>query len=91
MYASITSWSGGLGSHGDVALGSPDDNGAVASMYAAAGGNLFGCRNCSLGWPTGNEIYATDAPADAMRIAWGEEGPQLEGWYPWYEGTLYFR
>ena len=88
---SITSWSGSLGSHGDVAFGSPNDNGAVASMYEAAGGILFGCQSCSLGWPTGNEIYTTDAPSYQMRIAWGEEGSQFEGWYPWYEGMLYFR
>lgn len=91
MRGSITSWSGGLGNHGDVAFGSPDDNGAVASMYEAAGGHIFGCQSCSLGWPSGTEIYTTDAPADRMRMAWGEEGSQLEGWYPWYEGTLYFR
>ena len=29
--------------------------------------------------------------APGLRIGWGEGGGQVEGWYPWYSGTLYVR
>lgn len=89
---SIVNWSAGLVSHGDVALGSPDDTGPVASMYpSTASGCFFSCRDCTVAWPQGQQVYETDMAADQMRIAWGEYGSQSEGWYPWYGGTVYLR
>ena len=89
---SIVSWSSGLTSHGDIALGSPDDSGPVASMYAGTSANcLFSCVNCQTSWPFGNQIYTVGSNADTLRIAWGEWGTQNEGWYPWYAGLLYLR
>lgn len=89
---SIVNWSSGLVSHGDIALGSPDDTGPVASMYpSTTSGCFFSCQDCTVAWPQGQQVYETNAPADQMRIAWGEYGSQSEGWYPWYEGSVFLR
>ncbi|MEC7985301.1 MAG: MopE-related protein, partial [Myxococcota bacterium] len=89
---SIVSWTGGYTNNGDIALGSPDDSGPVASMYAGTiSGCLFECVSCETDWPAGNQIYTVGSNADALRIAWGEEGSQSEGWYPWYSGLVYLR
>ena len=29
--------------------------------------------------------------ADAGLVGWGECGPQWEGWYPWWSGTIMLR
>ncbi|MEC7986894.1 MAG: MopE-related protein [Myxococcota bacterium] len=89
---SIVSWNGGLTSHGDIALGSPDDSGPVASMYSGTTSNcLFSCTSCETSWPFGNQIYTVGSNADTLRLAWGEWGTQDEGWYPWYSGLVYLR
>ena len=90
---SVVNWSNGLTGHGDIALGSPDDSGPAASMFSGstAPGCLFSCKDCSVAWPEGTQVYEPDTSADQMRIAWGEYGSQSEGWYPWYTGTLFFR
>ena len=76
---------------GDIAIGSPFDIGPVASMYEAAGmTRLFDCASCELLWPS-TQIYTTATASDQIRVAWGEQGAQSEGWYPWYEGTLFVR
>ena len=88
---SINTWNGGLTGHGDIAFGSPDENGPEASMYdTSSSGCLFSCTNCQQSWPAGTQQYSLPLSSE-MRIAWGEYGTQSEGWYPWYEGSIFFR
>ena len=89
---SIVSWNAGLTSHGDIAMGSPDDSGPVASMYGNTTATcLFSCNNCEQFWPAGTQIYAVGGVSNEFRIAWGEYGTQTEGWQPWYAGRVYMR
>ena len=93
----FTSWTIGMDPNqplvGDIALGSPLDVGPVASMYDASGtisGDYFDCVSCQRQWPS-SQIYTVGTTSDQVRVAWGEQGGQNEGWYPWYDGSLFVR
>gem|GEM_PF-1578653 len=93
-----TDWAQGYnaaacGAFGDVAFGSPDDPGPTTS-FAAHWGIRHSYTNLqTVGFPGGTTAYSVGAGASAtsFRVAWGENGGQWEGWYPWYEGTVFLR
>ncbi len=86
-----TSWDDAHGgtARGDIAFGSADEPGPVTS-YAAEGAN-FECTECEELFPTLDTPFMLGANSATLRIGWGEGGPQDEGWYPWWSGTIYLR
>ena len=78
------------GGTGDIGFGSGEAAGPVTS-YAATLGVTTSCEACTLAWPPGTQIYSVGATSTHFRIGWGEAGPEFEGWYPWYSGTIRLR
>ena len=78
------------GGTGDLSFGSPNESGPVTSFGKVLTAN-FECQSCDLVWPHATQVYTLPAEATAFRIGWGEAGPQLEGWYPWWSGTIRVR
>jgi len=79
------------GGTGDISFGSPDETGPVTS-FSKQLSSKFECYNCTLKWPTGSKAFkASKATKNGFRIGWGEGGPQHEGWYPWWSGTIKLR
>jgi hypothetical protein len=79
--------SGGVG---DVSFGSPDQTGPITS-YARELSKNTECHDCTIAWPAANRVFKLSQPSNAFRIGWGESGPQSEGWYPWWNGTIQLR
>jgi cysteine-rich repeat protein len=77
------------GCYGDVSFGDAGQNGPTTS-YAAENAN-FSCNNCETAWPGANAIYDIGADSSALRIGWGEGCGELEGWFPWWSGTVRVR
>ena len=79
------------GGTGDISFGSPDAAGPVTS-FGAQLTSSFDCYNCQLKWPPGSKAFKiAKATKNGFRIGWGEGGPQHEGWYPWWSGTIKLR
>ena len=92
-----TSWAQSLwsvayksGGTGDVSFGAVEDPGPVISYSKVLGQNLS-CFDCDTPWPGAMTIYQTGVESTAFRIGWGEAGPEYEGWYPWWAGTIRVR
>ncbi len=52
--------------------------------------NLFVRHSGGLENPTKSALFE-ERSYTAFRIGWGEGGPQDEGWYPWWSGTIRLR
>ena len=86
-----TDWSEGFASYyGDVSFGTPDDPGPVTS-FARELEQEIECSTCEVAWPSGPQTYELLFRSNRFRIGWGEQGPQLEGWYPWWSGRIFLR
>jgi hypothetical protein len=84
-------WSiGNSGSYGDVSFGDANASGPITS-YAAQISTNEQCQTCTHDWPPGTIVFDMGATATAFRIGWGEGGGESEGWYPWYQGTIFLR
>ncbi len=93
----ITNWTQTLwnpayiaGGSGDVSFGSAEEAGPVTSYSDTLPGNLS-CFDCETPWPGMMSIYQTGMESKAFRIGWGEGGPEAEGWFPWWSGTIRVR
>jgi len=78
------------GGVGDVSFGAANEAGPTTS-FGRTLADRFDCHDCVLGWPEGAQIYELEGEATQLRIGWGETGPQHEGWYPWWSGTIRVR
>jgi hypothetical protein len=78
------------GGTGDVSFGSAEEMGPVTS-YAATLNMNIDCPTCEVDWPGMMTIYQTGMPSTSFRVGWGEAGGQVEGWYPWWSGTIRVR
>ncbi len=84
-----TSWTkGNSNHHGDVAFGTTS---APVTSLCKVGQGRSSCTSCTYNWPQGTKIYNMGTTATAMRIGWGENGSQHEGYYPWWSGTIMIR
>ena len=90
-----TLWSQGFtkdcASTGDVSFGDAAMQGPVTSLSKVAADDENWNKSEAITWPAGTETYTVPNPATLFRIGWGESGAQSEGWYPWYQGTIYLR
>jgi hypothetical protein len=90
-----TLWSQGFtkdcASTGDVSFGDAAMEGPVTSLSKVAADDESWNKSEAITWPAGTEIYEVPTPSSLFRIGWGESGAQSEGWYPWYQGTIYLR
>lgn len=75
---------------GDVSFGSAADSGPTTS-YGATLSSRYECSSCTRAWPGGTSVYSLSSTSTQFRIGWGEAGPQREGWYPWWSGTIRLR
>jgi hypothetical protein len=83
-------WAGQSG-YGDIAFGCPLDPGPATS-FAIELPDSVECESCEVPWPADQQVYAVTSPeTTSFRISWGEAGKQAEGWYPWWQGLIYFR
>ena len=78
------------GGVGDISFGSAAADGPITSYAAELNANV-GCVECTVNWPAGAEVFELPESSDEFRIGWGEAGPQSEGWYPWWSGTIRVR
>jgi hypothetical protein len=81
----------GCGSFGEVSHGSPSDGGPSSTLSSHFGPHEAWAFGESFAWPGGTTAYSVGAAATEFRLAWGETGYQAEGWYPWFEGTIFLR
>ena len=83
-------WSTAIGNcYGDIGFGSADNAGPTVS-YASLG-YTGECQNCTISWPGGSNVYDVGLLSQTFRMGWGEACGQLEGWYPWWAGTIRVR
>ena len=83
------SWTKGNSSnHGDVAFGSTT---APITSLCKEGFTRLSCTSCTIAWKGGSKIYSMGSSATALRIGWGENGSEHEGYYPWWSGTIMVR
>ncbi|MFB6262190.1 MAG: fibrinogen-like YCDxxxxGGGW domain-containing protein [Bradymonadaceae bacterium] len=91
-----TSWSkawkqtGRNGGIGDISFGSAAFGGPETSYGRESNGKTK-CRYCTFSWPAGNKRYEFSRSVKTFRIGWGERGPDPEGWYPWWSGSIWIR
>jgi hypothetical protein len=78
----------GSSGQGDISFGTPDKTGPEVSFTRQFGNTK--CTSCTFDWPNTNPI-GLDQTSTAFRIGWGEGGPEAEGWYPWWSGTIRLR
>jgi len=84
-------WSmGNSGSYGDISFGDASATGPLTT-YATELVSLAQCQTCTYDWPPGATVFTLGASSTAFRIGWGEGGGEYEGWYPWYQGTIFLR
>lgn len=82
-----TNWNRASGTYrGDVSFGTPSQ---IVDSYSRRGLSNV-CNSCTYPWPGANQRFAVPS-STKFRIGWGEEGPQYEGWYPWWNGTIRIR
>jgi len=74
---------------GDVSFG--DANAAGPTTSYGAEGVVQSCSACTIAWPAPTTVYAVATLSTRFRVGWGEGGGQLEGWYPWYTGSVALR
>lgn len=77
-------------SYGDISFGAAEDAGPIVS-FASAGYPSTRCFECVLVFPGNGTIYTLPGERQALRLGWGENGGEHEGWYPWWAGTLRVR
>jgi len=83
-------WNQAYGNNsGDVSFGSALEDGPETS-FAAAGAS-FDCEACEQLFPELETIFELPALSSTLRIGWGEDGIEAEGWYPWYSGKIFIR
>ncbi len=73
---------------GDVSFGNPT---AVGPRDSYSRHSVQSCFDCVIDWPNGLATIQLGTTANKFRIGWGEGGPENEGWYPWWEGTILLR
>ncbi|MCB9568206.1 MAG: hypothetical protein H6710_13515 [Myxococcales bacterium] len=78
------------GGTGDVSFGAAEEMGPVTSYARLIPANID-CQNCESDWPGMATVYMTAAESKELRIGWGEHGGQVEGWFPWWAGTIRVR
>jgi hypothetical protein len=76
------------GFHGDVSFGSMDRSGPTTSFAAI---NQVVQSHSSIHDFESEDIFNIGLPTRNFTISWGENGPEWEGWYPWYSGYIYLR
>ncbi len=88
----MTSWGKGYvsGGWGDIGFGAATQAGPVTS-YARELLAYIMCYDCIFDWPAPTKTYDLGEEVTALRIGWGEDGGQHEGWYPWWSGYLMVR
>ena len=90
------------GGWGDIGFGSPDDAGPATSFskefvdsYGCDGcddlSGYVSCNSCEYHFPANATVFAVQQLATTFRIAWGENGGEHEGWYPWWSGLIFVR
>lgn len=76
--------------HGDVSFGSPNEIGPITS-YAAEGSQIE-CDDCEFDYEANGATHALSGSSSWLCVGWGEQTTNtLEGWYPWYAGTIFVR
>jgi len=91
-----TSWTQGYSGNnmGDISFGTPFQAGPTYSYSRFAAGsfsNGTSCNSCVQPWPGQATINPIGGTSTKFRIAWSETGPEYEGWYPWWTGSIRFR
>lgn len=79
---------------GDIAFGTPFQAGPTYSYSRFAPGsfsNGTSCNSCVQPWPGQATINPIGGTSTKFRIAWSEVGPEFEGWYPWWTGSIRLR
>lgn len=77
------------GGRGDISFGAAEEPGPVTSF--AGEGVVIQCESCDVPYPASGTIHTLGMESQQLRIGWGEAGGQLEGWYPWWSGTIRVR
>lgn len=86
-----TSWDlANQSARGDISFGAAEEAGPVAS-FARTTAAAFSCLSCELPYAENLTIYSLGLESQALRLGWGEVGSELEGWYPWWSGTIRLR
>ena len=78
------------GYYGDIGFGTAAQSGPVAT-YSEVLPSIIMCKTCEIPWPAAGATWSLGLEATTFRIGWGEDGPQHEGWYPWWEGLIAVR
>jgi len=89
---SMTSWQVAHGSnyYGDIGFGTAAQTGPVVAYSDTLLYQVM-CTNCEIPWPDPDGTYGIGQSVSTFRIGWGENGPQHEGWYPWWSGYVMVR
>lgn len=72
---------------GDIAFGNTS---LISTSYVQEGLGVSSCISCT-GDFTNESVYNLSSASTTFRIGYSEGGGELEGWYPWYSGMIYFR
>jgi len=73
---------------GDISFGTSDQIGPTTSFGALR--QNINCHDC-LTLFLAPHVFDLGVNTRNFRIGWGESGPELEGWYPWYTGVILVR
>jgi hypothetical protein len=85
----VANRSGGVG---DISYGAAENGGPTTSYTRYLPAMSFSCRNCDVPWPGPLEgVFGVGRNSAKFRIEWGENGGEVEGWFPWYTGSIYVR
>ena len=63
----------------------------AASFSDSLSGNVGYRVGDAMNWPGATDAIPLNGPATAFRIAWGEHGPENEGFSIWTGGTIWLR
>ncbi len=73
---------------GDISFGTSDNLGPTTSFGALR--QDINCHDCLTLFQFPH-VFDLGVNTRNFRIGWGESGPELEGWYPWYSGVILVR
>ena len=75
---------------GDIGMGPFGSSGPLSTLVSYLVDEVE-CDQCELPWPGGQAIESFSEEATQFGIIWGEAGAPIEGFYPWWSGTIYVR
>lgn len=79
--------------YGDISFGGSENAGPTTSFsrVVSEAPNEPMCQNCTIDWTENGTVYSVDRLDPGFRIGWGECGTQTEGWFPWWQGSVWVR